>query len=128
MQRSLSCDVEIGFKRMTGDGMDQRIGRRNAIPIQKNPRLLHLFDLYEQRVSREAVANPRVKKCDDGKPGGKYRSEKPSSPAARKIAEGESEQHARNEDYSTRVPILMADGFKRLRPASQPRDLFVELL
>jgi hypothetical protein len=128
MQRSLSGDIEIGFKRMTGDWMDQRIGRRNAIPIQENPRLLHLFYLYEQRVSREAVANPCVKKRDDGKSDRKYPCEKPSSPAAHKIAESESKQHAHDEDYSTRVPILMADGFKRLRPATQPRDLFVELL
>ena len=127
MQRSLARDVEIGFKRMTGDRLDEGIGRRNAVPIQENPRLLHLFDIYEQRVSREAVANPRVKKRDDGKPGGKYRSEKPSSPATGKIAESESEQHTRDEDYSTRVPILMADRLKDLRPASQPRDLFVEL-
>ena len=38
MQRSFSGDIEIGFKRMTGDWMDQRIGRRNAVPIQENPR------------------------------------------------------------------------------------------
>ncbi len=127
MQRSLAGDIKIGFKRMTGNWMDEGIGRRNAVPVQENPRLLHLFYLYEQRVSREAVANPRVKKRDDGKPGSKYHSEKPSSPAASKIAESESEQHTGYEDYSTRVPILMADSFKRLRPASQPRDLFVEL-
>ena len=90
--------------------------------------MLNLFEIDEQRVSGEAVANPRVKKCDEGKPDGKYHSEKPPSPAAGKITESESEQHPGNEDYSTRVPILMADGFKGLRPASQPRDLFVELL
>jgi hypothetical protein len=128
MQRSLSCNIEIGFERMTGDWMEEGIGGRDAVPIQENSRLLDLFDIYEQRISGEAVANPRVKKGDDGKAGGKYRSEKPSSPAAGKIAESESEQHTGNENYSTRVPILMANDFKGPGAASQPRDLVVELL
>ena len=54
-------------------------------------------------------------------------SNEPRHPAAGKIAKDEGEERAAYEDDSARVPILTTDFIKNTFPASQARDLLVEL-
>ena len=64
MQRSLTGDIEIGFERVARDRRT-RIYGRDAVPIEVNARTLNLFDLDQQCVSCDAIANSGVKDGDD---------------------------------------------------------------
>ena len=128
MKGSFAGDIEISFKGMACYRNRCWISCGNSVPIQINSCNLNLFDIYEQRVSRETVAHLRVEDCDDQEHDHQYCSGHPRCCAAGEIAEGQSEQYTADENYPPCGPILTADLIEDLGPASQPLDLLVQLL
>src|ERR1043165_6089234 len=113
---------------MTRNRRGRWIARRNVLPIEMNARDVYLLDFDEQRVSREAVAHAVVINRDDCKHDPQQRGAIPSVFTAGKVTERKRQQHAANNNYSSRGPVLPADFIETGGAALQACDLFVELL
>jgi len=127
MQRAFAGDIEISFERMVWDGMRRRIDRWKTVPIQIYSSDLNAFDIDQERIACQTIADPVMKERDNQKHGGNQRPESPCRGSAGKTAKRHSQQRTANEDYSSDVPVLPADLIENLGASLQPRDLLVEL-
>ena len=87
MQRALARNIEIGFEWMARERMRRLISGRNLVPVQTNSRDLNLFDIYEERVACQTMADSGVEECDDPEDEREYHSNNPRNRVPREIAE-----------------------------------------
>ena len=127
MQRAFTSDIEIGLERMVRDGMRRRIHWRKPIPIQIYACDLNAFDIDQERIACQTIADSVMKERDNQEHGGNQSSERPCRSSSGKAAKRQSQQCTADEDYSSDVPVFAADLIENFGASLQSRDLLVEL-
>src|SRR5689334_9323661 len=97
---------------------DQRLfSWRQSIPVQTNARNLYSFYVDQQRNAVQTLAHSVVKDRYDAEQDRQQSGGNPTTLLAAEVTKRQRQQHARDEDDSSGIPVLAADLVEKLGAA-----------